>query len=933
MTETQFAISVRQIRKAFGATVALDGASFAVKTGSVHALLGENGAGKSTIVKMLSGLVRPDSGTIEIFGRNCQITNPRDAHALGIQTAFQEMLLVRDLTVVQNMLLPYEPVGRLGGVQRRQARKLVTDHLHALGLDDIDIHREVRELDLPVRQKIEIARAVLRRPKILLLDEPTSTLSGRDIDWLGEVIARLKAQGTTVIFISHRMPEVRRFCEDLTVLRNGKDVGSGLVAETNDDEVIRMIIGRSLASTFPPRVSTVRPGGAPALTARDISTDGRLANASFVLAEGEVLGVAGLQGMGQLDLFFSCFGLMPLRSGGLAVYGKKVRLASPQDAVRANIGISLVPEDRKTEALFLKLDGRRNVSLPVIDRFTRFGLIDGRAEIEAVGRILDRTPSAAASTLYARLRVQRWQPAEDRGSEMAACREPHPVDVRRNARCGYRHKARHLRAGPRFRQGRRLGAVLFDRDSRISQSLRPRPGYLRRSHCARAGERRPRRGSHHARRAGGNNDVRRACCRGKLMATATLSSWRSSSSMRSLARNEGALVITGVFILLLLIVSVISNGFGYYEFNFLTAGGAALALAVMGQALIVLVGGFDLSVGAAVSLVNAVLATNMAPSLGSELSWGVAALAIGGLIGAVNGFFVAFLRVQSIAATLSTMFLLRGLALLVLPDPGGSVPPDVTSFFTGTAIPHVLPAALVVILVAIAVWLAIKRTRLGTAIYAVGSDDESAKAAGVRVRWTKFAAFVIGGFYFGAAGLFVSAQSGAGDPLVGNPMLLETFAAVVLGGTLLGGGRGGCIGPVFGAYTLMLMVNILLVLNVSAYYSTVVEGAILILAVLAGSFHQELADRPLCPTIPRTVASLAQRHLALANPGGARTRPVPRLRIDRPLDGRDRVRQSVLGSAQQRGPGVRAAVLSVPDRRFRGDGSRVRRHADELALL
>mgnify|MGYP001555060575 CR=1 FL=1 len=323
------------------------------------------------------------------------------------------------------------------------------------------------------------------------------------------------------------------------------------------------------------------------------------------------------------------------------------------------------------------------------------------------------------------------------------------------------------------------------------------------------------------------------------MATATLWSWRTRPSMRALARNEGVAVIIGVFLLLLLIVSVISNGFGYYEFNFLTSGGAVLALAAMGQALVILVGGFDLSVGAVVSLVNAVVATNMVAGVGSEVSWGVAALAIGGAIGAVNGFFVAFLRVQSIVVTLSTMFLVRGLALLVLPNPGGSVPQDVTNFFTGTAIPHVLPAALVVILVAIAAWIAIKRTRFGTAIFAVGSDEESAKAAGVRTRWTKFAAFVIGGVYFGAAGLFVSAQSGAGDPLVGNPLLLETFAAVVLGGTMLGGGRGGCVGPVFGAYTLMLMVNILLVLNVSAYYSTVVEGVILILAVLASSLNSE----------------------------------------------------------------------------------------------
>ena len=402
MNETDIAIAIRDICKAFGATVALDGATFSVKAGAVHALLGENGAGKSTFVKMLSGLVRPDSGTIEILGRSCQISNPRDAHALGIQTAFQEMILIRDLTVAQNMLLPYEPTGRLGGIRHREARRLVANHLHSLGLDSIDLDREVRDLELPVRQKIEIARAVLRQPKILLLDEPTSTLSGRDIDWLGELITRVKARGTTVIFISHRMPEVRRFCEYLTVLRNGKDVGSGRVEEISDDEVIRMIIGRSLASTFPARVSTARPSKAPALAACEIAAGGQLTNASFELAEGEVLGVAGLQGMGQLDLFLACFGLARLRSGHIETSGKQVRLTSPRDAVRANIGISLVPEDRKTEALFLKLDGRRNVSLPVINRFTRLGLIDSRAEVDAVGGVLDRL-QVQARALYTRV--------------------------------------------------------------------------------------------------------------------------------------------------------------------------------------------------------------------------------------------------------------------------------------------------------------------------------------------------------------------------------------------------------------------------------------------------------------------------------------------------------------------------------------------------
>jgi ribose transport system ATP-binding protein len=383
------AISAENIRKAYGATVALDSMSFSVRAGTVHALLGENGAGKSTTVKMLSGLVQPGGGTLRVFGENCAIRSPRQSHALGIQTAFQEMTQIRDLTIAENMLLLYEPVSTLGQVRKREGLRLVNEHLASLGLEDIDPRREMSELSLSSRQKVEIARAVFRRPRILLLDEPTSTLSGRDIDWLGGLIARLKAQGITIIFISHRMPEVRMFCENLTVLRNGKDVGSGRVDEVNDDELIQMIIGRSLAATFPPRISTAVSGATPALAAKGLSVEGKVHDVSFSLAPGEVLGIAGLQGMGQLELFLACFGAARSDGGVIEVAGKPVMLSSPGDAVQARIGISMVPEDRKTEALLLKLDGQSNVALPTLDRRSSFGFIDKKAETAAVARVLD----------------------------------------------------------------------------------------------------------------------------------------------------------------------------------------------------------------------------------------------------------------------------------------------------------------------------------------------------------------------------------------------------------------------------------------------------------------------------------------------------------------------------------------------------------------
>ena len=314
---------------------------------------------------------------------------------------------------------------------------------------------------------------------------------------------------------------------------------------------------------------------------------------------------------------------------------------------------------------------------------------------------------------------------------------------------------------------------------------------------------------------------------------------RRSGWTLTLARSRGLLVAVAVFAFLFLVVDAITPGpFSYFELSFMSSGGATLALAAMGQTFVILSGGFDLSAGAAVSLVNVVLATWMGPDVGSQFAMALAALAIGGLVGAFNGFFVAFVRLQPIVVTLSSMFIVQGITLLIMDKPGGMIPPEFSMALTGDLIPDLLPAPIVILLVAIVLWLLIKNSRFGTGIYAVGSDEEAAHAAGLPARAIKFWTYTLAGIFYGAAGAYITAQTGSADPLIGRPMLLQVFTAVVLGGTVLGGGRGGAIGSVVGAYILMIVVNILLVLNVSAYFSSVVEGTILILAVLVGSLNR-----------------------------------------------------------------------------------------------
>jgi len=418
------AVSVVSLRKSFGATVAVDDVSFTITKGSVHALLGENGAGKSTMVKLLSGLMSPDAGEIALAGSRAALESPAAARRRGIATAFQELTLVRDLTVTANMLMPTAPRGWLGQLRNRQGERLVAEHLAAIGLSGIDPRAEIRDLELAARQKIEIARALFRCPRILLLDEPTSSLSGGDIDWLGERIAALRQDAVTIVFITHRLREVRRFCDRLTVLRNGRTIGTADVAAASDDDVIRMIIGRSLTSAFPPRPAAPRAAAMPVLAADAAATAGKLRGANYSLQAGEILGVAGLQGMGQQDLFLASFGMAPLTGGRLLVDGREVVMASPRDAIRRRIGISLVPEDRKTEGLFLHLAGRFNVSLPTVHRFARFGLIDSAHETRAVARALAQvevdpralyTPAGAFSGgNQQKLVIAKWLLAESR---------------------------------------------------------------------------------------------------------------------------------------------------------------------------------------------------------------------------------------------------------------------------------------------------------------------------------------------------------------------------------------------------------------------------------------------------------------------------------------------------------------------------------------
>jgi ribose transport system permease protein len=318
-------------------------------------------------------------------------------------------------------------------------------------------------------------------------------------------------------------------------------------------------------------------------------------------------------------------------------------------------------------------------------------------------------------------------------------------------------------------------------------------------------------------------------------------------------------VIGAAVLMLAAIVAFSKAPLSYFQVASIASGMAPLALAAIGQTIVILGRGFDLSAGATLSFTNVVVATHMGDSLGSQLLWGAIGLLIAVGVGAVNGYFIAYRRLQPIVVTLATMFMLSGVDLMALPSPGGNIPPDFAGFFVGDVIPGLLPAPFAHIALGLFLWWLVKRSRFGTALYAVGGNEEAATAQGVQTAPVKLLTYMFAGLFYGFAGLMISANTGSGDPLGGNAMLLFIFAAVIIGGVRLGGGRGTCLGPVIASFILMQISSLMLVLNVSANLAPLFQGVIVLLSIAGACLR---SDSPLPDHLRRLRTALsARRHV------------------------------------------------------------------------
>jgi len=362
------------IAKHFPGVQALDEVSLEVRAGEVHALVGENGAGKSTLLKILAGAQSPDSGTITFAGQTVELTSPLDAQQRGIVTIYQEFNLVPSQSIAENVFIGREP-GRANFVNWREMARRTAALTGRLGLD-LDPMALVRDLSVAEQQMVEIARALSMESRLIVMDEPTSALSETEVEKLFRIVRDLRDHGLGVIFVTHRLEEVIALCDRYTVLRDGKLAGSGDVAGTSVDDIIRLMVGRSVDSLFkrrdgeePGDVALSVAGLSRSRTAQDPHAT-VLHDVSLSVRRGEILGLAGLVGAGRTELARAIFGADPIDGGTVAIDGRPVAIRSPRDAIRHGIG--LVPEDRKQQALFLALAIRPNISITALDRLRRW---------------------------------------------------------------------------------------------------------------------------------------------------------------------------------------------------------------------------------------------------------------------------------------------------------------------------------------------------------------------------------------------------------------------------------------------------------------------------------------------------------------------------------------------------------------------------------
>lgn len=820
-------LRMRDVRKSYPGVTALKGVSFSVRAGKVHALLGENGAGKSTLMSIAAGAERADSGTVEIDGEALADASPAVVADRGLAVVYQHPAILDHLAVWENMVLAMPASSRppwREGVKWAQSRLDVIDAR-------INPRRLGSDLSAAEREMVEIAKALALEPKVLVLDEPTAVLNAQQTVLLFDQVRRVAGEGAGVVYITHRIPEIRQIADQVTVLRDGTAVGTFDLAGTDDAQILHLVTGKQSLTTAPHRSDAP---GEVALKAEGLSGE-VLSGVSVDVQCGEILGLGGVSGNGQEE-FIRCLGGLERHGGLVTVTSSSSRIRTAADA--RGQGVIYVPGDRQKEGVFSSLSVRENVAAQTLADYATAGLVRGTRERSRIGEVLTdlsvRMPGVDSEiytlsggnqqkALFARALLAR--------PTILLCDEPtQGVDV------GARAEIHRLL---REQANSGLAVVVLSTDAAELAEICDRVLVFSRGHVARE--------------LTGSQISEKALVSAAMTATfAQRRAETSPSRWTALSRvvrgslpgnvSRAPLALAGIVLVIGALTASSESAFlGSLNLSYMFFLAAALIFAAVGQLIVMLTGGIDLSVGPVMALTTVILSffETQGSGPGRQIAGYVLVLAAGTAVGVLHGVLVRKVKMPPIIVTVATFIGLQGVALLIRPTPGGEISLGLSDTLQRSFgfMPFVFAIALAVAGVA---EFMLRRSTSGVALRAIGSSETSAYRVGIKPDSRVITAYVLCSLIAVLAGLLLFAQVGNGDPSAGINYSLDSITAVILGGASIYGGRGSFAGAVLAAILLTEILNVVSFLNLNGAWQYWLPG---ILVLAGGAFFARRSSR------------------------------------------------------------------------------------------
>ena len=826
-------ISINNIVKKFGGILALNKVSFDIRRGEILGLLGANGAGKSTLLKVIGSVEKPDEGHIWLEGAPLKAETPHAAQKQGLISVYQELNVFLHMTVAENLFLGREPRNKSGLIDHKRMNNEAGRILEAFKLD-VSPNTLLQNTSVAKRHIVEIVRAMNEAPKILMLDEPTASLSRNQIQWLFEKIRELVANGTTVVYVSHRLDEILELCDRCVVLKDGS-VSAVLDDSFDKDQIIQAMIGRKIESGAKKSIDQdIRDNkdnqdnkGKAVFSCKDLSVKDTLYNISFDIAGGEILGIGGLVGAGRSELLKALYGIEPIDSGTISIHQKEIKNKHPADAIKNKM--VLISEDRKLEGLFLSRLVMHNISANTIDKWSKFGFVRSKSEFvaakDAGGDVsLDTNRMLETADTLSGGNQQKVVLAKALLTEADILLLDEPT---RGVDVGARDDI-YETIGDLAKKGKSILLVSSDWEELIALSDR----------LIVMAE-----GKITAELKGDDLNEENLTRYSTLANVESKKTQAGKNSLMAgaqdlLLHSNNNTVFLGIFLAILVVIgSIISPKFlsNMNIINILNQSFLYIFF-TLGQIFVVIQGYVDLSMSSTMTVAGLIGLSIMAGGENMIIAGILAMIAFGLIIGLCNATIVVLGKMNSMIATYGTGIILQGLALIITPRAIGPAPDIFKDTFRATLFG--LPVTLYIALIFIAgFFILLKYTSLGRQIFAVGENPLAALWSGLKVKSTKYFTFLTCSIMAIAGTLFMLGRSGAADPTVDIQINLDVLAFALIGGGSFSGGKGSVGGSVLSVFCVVILMNILNVMNVGTYQKIVIKGILLISIIVLNEYR------------------------------------------------------------------------------------------------